>query len=116
MAARKEMPPLVETDMFATVQPQARAKSPFYPVSHTPAAAKSFAPPITLMSGFSKSQAKTDAIYILRGLANQAWKKTPIDKSAFLAQVKREIGLKEGQFEAETLARDSLLQRFVPKS
>ena len=68
-------------------------------------------PKITLESAFLRQQATADAIFILRVLGNQyARQGQPKGQSAM---IQREIQLKQGECEAEILARDALICKFL---
>jgi hypothetical protein len=63
---------------------------------------------------FSRGAAATDAIMILRMLANH-YMKNPVGDSVlnFLENIWREIAMKSGALGADLAARDALVHRFL---
>lgn len=99
-------------DMFG-VGSQARPASPFYRVTpRTKSAAPSF-PTLLMSNGFDRNAAKADAILTLRMTANQSAKALPASKEAFLKALGREVALKRGDFEADMMMRDALMEKFL---
>lgn len=100
-------------DMFGVWKQAAPTSSPFFRV--IPSTKKTVAPfPTLLMSnGFDRSAARNDAILTLRLTANQALRASA--PNAFLEAVGREIALKRGDFDSETMMRDALMDRFLGK-
>jgi hypothetical protein len=92
--------------MFA---PEKNAPSPFCktnaPISKAPFA------PLKMSGCFNKGAAKSDAMLIIRMMANQSMKDRKYCE--FLEHLTREISLKNGDFEAEVLARDVLMSRWL---
>lgn len=111
----KQTPPnSCEGDLFSNHE-KSDAKSPFFIVSNAQKSLKQTFPVISLNSGFNKAQARTDAIYILRYLANQAVKNNPVNGASFISQIQREMNVKDGTYSAELMSRDALIDRYFGK-
>lgn len=109
MAGKKPVAAPPTRDMFGSVQESNSAAGPFFTVQPKAATTTRGAPPVGILAAFSASQARADSVYILRYLANSALRAAPVDAGAFLSHIGREIALKDGQYEAEILARDALI-------
>ncbi|GHS94187.1 hypothetical protein AGMMS49949_07890 [Alphaproteobacteria bacterium] len=108
--------PFQAQDLFGNAAPPQEA-SPFHPVKNASGTEKSTFPIITMENGFDKSSARADAILILRMRANRLAKSlaSASTRASFVQQIQREIALKDGSFDAETMARDSLMAQFLEK-
>lgn len=90
---------------------QDRGPTPFKKVVPSPKLQTKSFPKITLESAFSRQQAASDAVFILRMLGSQyARQGQPKGQNAM---IQREIQLKKGECEAEILARDALICKFL---
>ncbi|MDR1907847.1 MAG: hypothetical protein LBQ43_03215 [Holosporales bacterium] len=97
---------VASVEMFA---PEVKAPSPFFKVN-SPPPKPAFAP-LVMSNCFYKNSARADAMLILRMLANQNAKYGDYD--GFMEQLDREISLKNGDFDAETMARDALINKYL---
>ncbi|MDR1598054.1 MAG: hypothetical protein LBR89_03920 [Holosporales bacterium] len=98
----------VALDMFAPDQPP---QSMFYKVD-SPPPKPPFAP-LVMSNCYYKNSARADAMLIIRMLANQSAKSKNFED--FQEQIAREIKIKRGRFDAETMARDALISRLEKK-
>ncbi|MDR1207888.1 MAG: hypothetical protein LBJ89_00890 [Holosporales bacterium] len=89
--------------------PEKNTPSPFCktnsPISKAPFT------PLKMSGCFYKGAAKSEAMLIIRMMANQSAKDRKYRE--FLEHLNREISLKNGDFEAEVLARDALMNRWL---
>jgi hypothetical protein len=93
-------------DMFA---PEVPVPSILVKINTAPSKAP-FAP-LAMGNCFFKNAARADAMLILRMLANQNAKAENVDE--FFKQINREIAIKSGDLDAETVARDALICKFI---
>jgi hypothetical protein len=89
-------------------------QSSFVKVSRTVGAAQKF-PSISMAGAFSKRSAATDAVLILRILESQYARalSSSQGRRGFLDTIAREIALKNGDCEADVIARDALICKFL---
>ncbi|MDR0631436.1 MAG: hypothetical protein LBF66_02620 [Holosporales bacterium] len=103
---RTSVPEYAAKCMFSQ---EAKKPSPFFKTTTT--LPKAPFTPLKISGGFYKSAAKADAMLIIRMLANQSAKNG--NYCEFLEHLNREISLKNGDFDAETMARDALMSRWL---
>ncbi|MDR3285680.1 MAG: hypothetical protein LBS83_03285 [Holosporales bacterium] len=89
-------------------------ETPFLKVQNTQGSSPPKFPIISMKNAFYKGEAVSDAMFIIRFLANQ-YAKNASDKNfikKFLNALKSEISIKNGNLEAELASRDALMHKF----
>lgn len=99
-------------DMFSDTA-EKKTTSPFYAVKNF--AEQQTEPAVSMLNGFYKSTARTSAIYVIRTIENIVSKNLKLkkNKGEYIDNIQREIKIKSGFLDAETVVRDSLINRHL---
>jgi hypothetical protein len=93
-----------------------RLETPFFKVENQPQSGAPFKP-VTMESAFYGGPARTDAVFIIRTIANQYARDAQTAKAGkvFLENISNEISMKAGELDTEIASRNSLMNKFLGK-